>query len=250
MIRTDLATALSLLTRLPVGWLGADWAAMNPGRAVWAYPLVGAVVGGIGALVFAACRALGLSPALAALWTMAALLLTTGGLHEDGLADTADGFGGGRTRDRKLEIMRDSRIGSYGALALMLSLGLRAAALAALPSPRAAAAALIAAGVLGRAAMLLPLRLLPPARPGGLGARVAGGPGWSVVAAVALTVAGVVMLLPLRSAVPAIAVGLIGAGALSRMARRQIGGVTGDVLGAVAVSVECLVLTVYTVLGS
>lgn len=244
MIRTDLATALSLLTRLPVGWLGADWAAMNPGRAVWAYPLVGAVVGGIGALVFAACRALGLSPALAALWTMAALLLTTGGLHEDGLADTADGFGGGRTRDRKLEIMRDSRIGSYGALALMLSLGLRAAALAALPSPRAAAAALIAAGVLGRAAMLLPLRLLPPARPGGLGARVAGGPGWAVALACLWTLGLLLLQPPLRSALLLAATALL-AWTITRLARCQIGGVTGDVLGAVAVSVECLVLSIF-----
>jgi adenosylcobinamide-GDP ribazoletransferase len=244
MIRTDLATALSLLTRLPVGWLGADWAAMNPGRAVWAYPLVGAVVGGIGALVFAACRALGLSPALAALWTLAAQLLTTGALHEDGLADTADGFGGGRTRDRKLEIMRDSRIGSYGALALMVSLALRAAAIAAMPTLHAAAMALIGAGILSRAAMLLPLRLLLPARPGGQGASVAGGPGWAVSLAGGLAVALVLGLLPLRPAALALTTTMLAGCALSRLALRQIGGVTGDVLGAAAVGVECLVLTV------
>ena len=83
-----------------------------------------------------------MAPALTAGWALAALVLLTGGFHEDGLADTADGFGGGRTRERKLEIMRDSRIGSYGALALVLSVGIRAAALATMARIGASAAEL------------------------------------------------------------------------------------------------------------
>ena len=243
MIRTDLAAAFSLLTRLPVGWLFPAEAKVDQARAVWAYPLVGVVVGGIGAAVYAACHRLGLAPALAALWALAALILTTGGLHEDGLADSADGFGGGRTRARKLEIMKDSRIGSYGALALMLSLALRAGAVALIAEPQAVALALITAGALGRAAMLLPLRLLAPARTDGLGASVAGGP---VPAAVLAAVAAIVLALafhPLSRAAPMLACAALAGLAVSRLARLQIGGYTGDVLGASCVIAECLVLS-------
>src|ERR1019366_4569859 len=109
-----------LLTRLPVGWFSGTQAPAGIADAVWAFPIAGAVVGGIGGGVFWGCSALGLPPAVAAVWTLVATLLVTGALHEDGLADTADGFGGGRTREQKLEIMRDSRIGSFGALAVML----------------------------------------------------------------------------------------------------------------------------------
>ena len=112
-----------LLTRLPMGWLTTS---VGPGRladAVWAFPVVGAVVGAIGGAVFWFCTRLGMPPGVAAVWTLVSMLLVTGALHEDGLADFADGLGGGRTRERKLAIMRDSRIGTFGGLALMLSLG-------------------------------------------------------------------------------------------------------------------------------
>ncbi|HET9019903.1 MAG TPA: adenosylcobinamide-GDP ribazoletransferase, partial [Acetobacteraceae bacterium] len=178
----DLAAACALLTRLPVG----RWAdGCEPARGVWAYPLVGALVGGIGAAVYALGRTLGLGGPVAAIWTLAALLLVTGALHEDGLADAADGLGGGRTVERRLAIMRDSRIGSFGTLALLLSSALRIAAIAAL-SPRMAACALVTSGALGRAALLLPLLLLPPARPDGLGASLARGPGAAGSAGLAL----------------------------------------------------------------
>ncbi len=242
MIRTDLAAALSLLTRLPVGWLFPPHAEVDQARAVWAYPLVGALVGGIGAAIYAACHAIGLPPALAALWTLTGMLLTTGAFHEDGLADTADGFGGGRTIARKLEIMRDSRIGSYGALALILSTALRATAITTLADPVPVATALIAATVLARTCMLLPLRLLPPARPDGLGASVAQGPTWAGALAGLLTVLTVLALLPARRAILMLVATCLTAGLMTLLARRQIGGTTGDVLGATAVAAECVVL--------
>ena len=99
------------------------------------------------------------------------MTLATGGLHEDGLADTADGFGGGRTPGRRLEIMRDSRIGSYGAMALLSAFAVRGVAIAAIAEPARVAAALVASGALGRGAILLVLRLAPPARADGLSAR-------------------------------------------------------------------------------
>ena len=119
---TEVQLALMLLTRLPAGRIDP---APTIAAAAWAFPLAGAVVGVLQALVLIAAIGLGLPMAMAAGLALAAGVLATGGLHEDGLADCADGFGGGRSPARKLEIMRDSRIGSYGALALILGLGLR-----------------------------------------------------------------------------------------------------------------------------
>src|SRR5204862_794236 len=95
----------------------------------WAFPLVGAGVGAIAALTFLVAELLGCGSAPAALLAVAAGLAVTGAFHEDGLADTADGFGGGKSREEKLAIMRDSRHGSFGVIALVLRGGLRAAAL-------------------------------------------------------------------------------------------------------------------------
>ena len=222
-----------LLTRLPVGWLAE--AEAPPAACVWAYPLVGAVVGLVGAAVFALAR-LGLPPAVAAILAVGAGVLVTGGLHEDGLADTADGFGGGRTSARKLEIMHDSRIGSFGAVALILTLALRATALAALAEPRSAAPVLIASGALGRGAMLMVLWRLAPARSGGLAAPLAStarrtmGLGFLLAAGFGLLAPGGLL-----------AALLAGAG-MAALARRQVGGYTGDVLGATQQAAECMVL--------
>jgi adenosylcobinamide-GDP ribazoletransferase len=239
LLLVDLRAAFALLTRLPVGGWPANG---NAARCVWAYPLVGALVGAIGGGVYAAGRALALPAAVAALWALAALLLATGALHEDGLADTADAFGGGRTRERRLEIMRDSRIGSFGALALLVSTGLRVAAIAAMP-PCGAVLALTASGLLGRGAILLPLALLAPARSDGLGATLAKvrpvwiATGWGIAVTLAFAV------LPWQWALPAVMLaGGTGLG-MAALARWQIGGFTGDVLGATSVIAECVVLT-------
>src|SRR5689334_14895225 len=123
----EFAIATALLTRLPVGAaVPADGAIAASG---WAFPLVGAGIGGLCALAFLAAGLAGCSNAVAALLAVAAGIALTGAFHEDGLADTADGFGGGSGRDEKLAIMRDSRLGSFGGVALILSIGLRAAAI-------------------------------------------------------------------------------------------------------------------------
>ncbi len=233
----DLRAAFGLLTRLPVGS-----GAIRPdlARCVWAFPVVGLVVNGLAAAVFWGATRIGMPPMLAACWALVVMMLLTGGLHEDGLADTADGFGGGRTPARKLEIMRDSRIGSYGALALMMALLIRASAIAAIAHP----ITLLPVGMLGRAAMILPLRLLPPARHDGLGAAVRR-PSLANVAA-GLMLAGIATLavLPLRTAATAGVAAVVAALVLTRLARSQIGGHTGDVLGATELITECAVFTV------
>ena len=238
MIR-DLAGAVALLTRLPVGpWAeGAD-----PARCVWAYPLVGALLGALGAGVYAAGRALGLGGVLAALWALVALFAATGALHEDGLADAADGCLGGRSPEHRLAIMRDSRIGSFGALALLLSSAVRVGAIAALP-PGLAVGALVAGGALGRAAMLLPILALPPARRDGLGATLAQVRGTTGAAGLALGAALAFAALPPAWATGALALAAFGGFAVAALARRLLGGTTGDVFGATSVLAECLVLT-------
>ncbi len=212
-------------------------------ETVWAFPLVGAGIGlaAGGALLAAAWAGL---PALACAFvalTVSAVL--TGALHEDGLADTADGFGGGDSLERKMEIMRDSRIGAYGVLALILGVGLRAALLSGLPAPLAAAA-LVAAAALSRAAMPAARFALEPARAEGLGAR-AGRPGGPAMAA-AVVICGLVAVLALDigTGAAALAGAAAGAALLAGLAKSQIGGYTGDVLGAIQQASEIGVLTV------
>ena len=203
----------------------------------------GIAVGALGGGVFWIADALGMSPLLAACWTLAALVLATGGLHEDGLADTADGFGGGATRERKLEILRDSRIGTFGTLALVLSLGIRANAIAEIGSPAAITAAMIVAGALGRGAVIGLLLALKPARADGLSASLGPVPPGSAVAGIAIAVLTAALLLapPLSFAVLVLALAVTSAMAV--LAHRQIGGHTGDVLGATEIIVECVVLS-------
>ncbi|MGI4976322.1 MAG: adenosylcobinamide-GDP ribazoletransferase [Janthinobacterium lividum] len=237
-----LAEALVLLTRIPVPWRFIP----SPSASPWAFPVVGAFLGAATGATATLGGALGLPPALSAGWALAATLLLTGALHEDGLADTADGLGGGRTPERRLAIMRDSRIGSFGALALVLSTGLRWSALAAFEGAGQGTwrvvAASTAAGALARCAMLLPMRL-PPARPDGLGASLgvvrpaAIAAGWAFGAALAFALlpaarAGLCLLL-------AAAAGLL----LARTGRRALNGRTGDLLGATEQAAECAILT-------
>lgn len=230
---------MGLLTRLPVAHLPA---AAAPG--IWAYPVVGLGVGALGAAAYWAGHALRLPPLVAALWSLAAMTLATGGLHEDGLADTADGFGGGATRARKLEIMRDSRIGSFGALALVLSIAIRAASLAALADTARVAPALIAAGALGRAAMLVPVVLLPPARADGLAAGLGKVPHPQAALGGTLAVAASFALLPAMPAAVAVLAALAVGLGMAALAWRQVEGHTGDVLGATEMLAECAILSV------
>lgn len=222
--------ALMLLTRLPAGRIKGAPVAM--GQTAWAWPLVGLVVGVIGGGAYWLAAMIGLPPLLAASVAVAAMILATGGLHEDGLADVADGFGGGTSPERRLEIMRDSRIGTYGVLALGLSLVIRIVAISEVGlSAGGASVALIAVAVSSRAVMPALLCALTPARPEGLGHSAAQVP---LVTAVLSALFGVLGLALLGSGPALAALFAMVAGALvvGWLAQRLIGGQTGDVAGA------------------
>ena len=228
---TDLHLALVFMTRLPLPPLGT----VEPGglaRAMRLFPLVGLVVGAIGAAAFALAYQI-LPAGIAAIIAVAATIAVTGCLHEDGLADVADGFGGGGDKPRKLEIMRDSRIGTYGLVVVVLGLLLRVGALAELHDSAAVAVTLIAAHALSRAVIPAVMLALPPARADGLGA-TAGQPD-AAVAGIAATVALVIAaaILTPAAATAAVISAAAGAATVALLARRHIGGQTGDVLGAV-----------------
>lgn len=176
------------------------------------------------------------SPWIAALLAVAAGVAMTGGFHEDGLADTADGLGGGQTRARRLEIMKDSRLGSYGALTLGLTLALRVAALAMLVSlsPWVAAVALVASHGLGRAAAVAAMALMPYG--GDPGMAKEGRPDRASIAGLAVAVLVALWplaLLPVAAGVVGVTAGLAVGAVPAWQAQRLIGGRTGDVLGAV-----------------
>lgn len=236
--RHDFRLACGFLTRLP-GFQGAATPAEAPpgskagalGPALRLAPLAGLLVGVCGALAFWAAAGLGLPPLAAALIAVGVTVWITGALHEDGLADVADGFGGAFDRERKLAIMRDSRIGAYGVLALIFSVGLRAGALAAV-GEAGAAAVLIAAHGLSRGLLAPAMLLLAPARGDGLGAG-AGRPA-PADACLGLGLGLLLAVLALGPAAGLVAglIALAAAGLAGALAARQIGGYTGDVLGA------------------
>ena len=236
----DLCVALIFLTRLAVRYSGAITGG-DLARASWALPLIGVLVGGVGGLIYAIALALHLPPLPSALLAVAATVLLTGAMHEDGLADVADGFWGGSTRERKLEIMRDSRIGTYACLALVFSVAIRAAAVAALATPAAAAAGLIAAHAGARSVMPMFMRVMPLARSEGLAASAGEPPAGAAFAALALGFLVLILALGLV-AVPAAFAGLGAAYLISKLAERHIGGRTGDVLGGAEQFAEAAIL--------
>jgi adenosylcobinamide-GDP ribazoletransferase len=208
----------------------------------WAIPIAGAIVGLIGALVFALARALGLAPLPSAVLTLVATMTATGCLHEDGLADTADGFGGGVSRDDKLAIMRDSRLGTYGTCALILSVLLRTAAITSLATPALVTPALIAAHAASRSTILISLWLVPPARADGLSASAGSVSQTSVSIASALGLAALVLAFGLATGFAVMVLLLLLIGAMARLCIKQIGGQTGDVLGALEQIGEIIIL--------
>lgn len=232
----DVADALRFFTRLPLP--PAPDSRFDFNHMAWAAPVAGAVVGLFGAVVLAAAYALGLPPVVAAVLAFATAIAAAGGLHEDGLADVADGFGGGASREKKLAIMRDSRIGSFGATALALALIIRVGALAAALGHGAgwAAGALVLTSAAARAGALAPLALLGPARADGVGASAGRlePQAFAASCAAALAIAVVVGLAAtgLLHALAGVIGAGVGAGAMTALAKRQIGGQTGDVAGA------------------
>lgn len=238
----DLRVALALLTRLPLPH--PDYDANDPrpaAYAAWAYPIAGMLIAWIAALVAVVSVALGLSAPVAALIALGVGTICTGAMHEDGLADCADGFWGAWTRERQLEIMKDSQIGTYGVIALILSFGLRWAALSGLMAAGAMVIPLVSAAVISRAAMVGVMYALPNARPNGLSRQTG-----TVPKSAALVAVGVGLIATLFVANAAflallfwVVVVTIGC---ALIARAKIGGQTGDVLGATQQIIEITVL--------
>lgn len=239
--RQDLGAAIGLLTRLP---LPRGLVPDGPGAGAWAFPLAGLLIGALQGGLFALLLT-GLPPMVAAGLVLGFGLLLTGGLHEDGLADCADGLGGGRSRAQCLELMRDSRIGAYGTLALILGLGLRWAALASLADMPLVALMLV--GAVSRMPMALIMATMPLARKDGAAAGVGGASpraacaALGIAALVAFSLIGwsglLLTLLPLLVVLP-----------LTWQASAKLAGYTGDVLGAAQQLAEIALLIALTTL--
>jgi cobalamin 5'-phosphate synthase/cobalamin synthase len=238
------ACAVAFLTRLPVA-RGQAFDAKTVARAGRYFPLVGALVGGIcwGALWLLERR---FPPLVAAAAVVALEAWLTGAMHLDGLADTADGLGGGRTREAALRIMRDHSVGTYGTVAVALALALKVTAIDALIA-NGREAALVLAPALGRWAAVLMATTQPYAR--AVDEAGTGEPtrfmGRLELTVATLTTAALAAAFGWRGAAAGLAAA-IAAAIWSWRSARRIGGVTGDTLGAATVGVECLVLALFT----
>jgi adenosylcobinamide-GDP ribazoletransferase len=243
VITTELrrvATAATFLTRLPWVARAASGDPVELGRSARWFPLIGIVVGAAGGLVYVGASALW-SPGIAALLALAAMVLMTGAFHEDGWADSFDGLFGGWTIERRLEIMRDSRIGTYGALALVLLMLGKWQALASL-DPVSAPWVLVAAHAAARWSTLPMARALPYARDAGAMKPVASGIGTTE-----LLIGSAVMLAVLLGLAHGVSESLALAGVIAtlllvtgaaRLFRARLGGITGDGLGATNQAIE------------
>ncbi|WP_374377119.1 adenosylcobinamide-GDP ribazoletransferase [Dongia sp.] len=235
--RRDVFLALGFFTRLPVPAVEG-----HLGGAVRAFPFAGLIVGLIGALVYFVAMEIGLSGLLAALLAVAATGIVTGALHEDGWADVCDALGARGGVEKRLEILRDSRLGSYGGLALIFSTSIKVAAIANLGAPELVAGALVAAHSLSRGVLPLVMARMPLARSNGL-AHDAGRPSitaanWSLIIALIIAVIAVAPVAALVALVAALAATWL----VAKLAQAKFGGYTGDVLGAVEQLAEMAIL--------
>lgn len=238
--RLELLLAFALMTRFSLPHFVLP-ATMRPSHAAWAYPVAGLAVGAVTGVTLMLAAFVTPAP-VAAVLAIVAGVFATGCFHEDALADFADGVGGGRDRARKLEIMKDSRIGVYGVVALILALALKVMAIGDLVARLGTLdAALLLVGVTAgaRAALVVPYRLLTEARGDGLAAS-AGQPSVGVLA-VGCVLASAVLVFAAPTwpmliwAVTGLAVGAI---AVTYLAWRYLRGYTGDVLGATVMVAE------------
>jgi adenosylcobinamide-GDP ribazoletransferase len=232
-ISEEFGLALGLLTRFPLPTFETRTEA-SVGSAFWAYPLAGALIGAVAAAVFFAASAIGFTTLVSALLTIAISILVSGGFHEDGLSDFWDGLGGGKTKEDKLTIMRDSRVGTYGALALYISLSLQTALLTSLYQYAGlgmVAGALVGAEITARGAIALPVALLEPAREDGLGRSLTDLSRNTLIIGVLIAIIVPAGLLGLPGI--ALAAGAaVGAAFITLLAGHFLEGYTGDVLGA------------------
>lgn len=226
---SDIPIAFSLLSRLPLP-IDHDNSSERTAAATWAYPVVGAVLGLIAGFIGNLIYWFGAPAGLSALAALGSLLILSGGLHEDGLADCADGFGGGADKDARLHIMKDSRIGAFGAIALILFLLGRYANMETLIDINFIPT-LIAVGTASRLPMVLALYAMPNARGDGLSASVGKPPELSLSIAIVITLTLCFVCMG-WSGIFVFGWALIAAIVMGYLAHRAIGGQTGDVLGA------------------
>lgn len=239
-VLSDFWRAMALLSRVPLPPVG-DFRPSMVARSVWCWPLVGLVLAGLALLPAMLVEMLTGNVMVFAILAVAAMVLLTGSMHEDGIADCADGFGGGLDRARKLEIMRESTVGTYAVVALILCIALRLVLLFSAAEIGQAAILFLVMAVMSRSAMPFMMRILPPARDNGL-SKGAGRPDWlpilvgfAMAAAITLFLAGfAAMLAVITATVLAVLV-------VRTVAKRQIGGQTGDVLGATQICAELFV---------
>jgi adenosylcobinamide-GDP ribazoletransferase len=247
-----LRLAVTLLTAIPVRTArsaGRPVSRRDAGAAMTWAPVIGLLLGALAAGVLELAVRVGhTGPLLGAVLAVAALALLTRGLHLDGLADLADGLGSGQPAGRALDIMKQPDIGPFGVVTLVLTLGVQVAALAQAQALGLGVAAVIAAATAGRLAVTWACRRgVPAARPTGLGALVAGTVHPAVP--VALSLAALAAAFTFKIVVgAAVAAGLAASLALSALAVRRLGGITGDVLGALVeiTTAVCLLVTAFS----
>jgi adenosylcobinamide-GDP ribazoletransferase len=215
-------------------------------RATGLFPLIGAAIGLIAGLALLSAFQLGLHPLACAFIAVAVAIALSGALHEDGLADFADGLGGA-TREDRLAIMRDDRIGTFGTLALLFGVGIRASILSGLTSPEAAALSLITAAAMSRAVLPGVLRWQRPARTDGLAVAVGAPTNAAVATAAVLALLIALFAVGFWAGLLAAVVAGLAALAVAYLAQRTLGGQTGDVLGAVQVVAEIAALAAIAV---
>lgn len=243
----DVPAALGLLSRLPVP-VDAEKATARGAQAAWAYPIAGLVLALIAATLGQFALWLGIPAPLVAGLVLASLIIMTGAMHEDGLADAADGLWGGWEKERRLEIMKDSHIGAYGVIALVLGLGLRWQALSIAIEADWLWPALIGVAILSRAVMVPLMSLLSNARDGGLSRSVGRPSTKTVLVASGVAAMGALLTLQLAGLV-IILIAALSATVCASIARAKIGGQTGDILGATQQITEiALLLTLAVVL--
>nr|WP_314084369.1 adenosylcobinamide-GDP ribazoletransferase [uncultured Shinella sp.] len=246
----DIARSVAFLSRVHVPqrhFIGHDG---KLSRAVAAFPIAGVLIVLPPAALAAVLLAFHAPPLLLAFAVLGVQVLITGALHEDGLSDSADGIGGGRDRDSALAIMKDSRAGSYGVVALVLSFGIRSAAISALAlvlTPAGLAMALLAAAAASRTTMVWHWSLLPPARRDGVAASVSEPDRTATVVALVTGIMLAAALLMPHATIFSLGLSLVAAIAavlvFNRITLRKIGGHTGDTIGATQQLTEMSVLT-------
>jgi adenosylcobinamide-GDP ribazoletransferase len=245
VVRLNLLAALQFLTRVPIRLRREP---SLPAAAPW-FPVAGAIIGlAVGAAAAGMWHLV--TPMVSAAVAIVVGLLITGAFHEDGLADIADAFGGGWTVERRLEIMKDPRHGTYGVAALVSTVAVRIVALGSLPGPAVMFAAAVTAHTVGRAAAVGLMLAGPTARHDGLGAD------YTKLLRRSTAVAGIAVGLAIAVVAvgwwvaPVAAIGALGAAAVLALARRKIGGISGDVLGACEQVVECTTLVTIVALAT